>query len=288
MPWIIVSANGEELERRELTDGKSVVIGRSHECDLPVRDILLSRTHCRLEPLGAGGWRVVDLNSKNGTRVGWEGIKSSRALRDGDHLRMGRTRIVFCTGPFEPAPPRPPRTSRIVRPADPHEALTGTVTDFVLMEEEAPAMDHVSMEQRPYPQPKASDHSGATDGTETAAETPGGDVASSFWYRHGDPAATAANATSIVSTPRVTAVALPRMLAKPIYREIPRGALASDTDLSLQADATLVKSDEDVAAPAKPPVTWRTRVVRASAITLGAAAITSIALASIWLLTLGI
>ena len=94
MPWIIVSANGEELERRELTAaGKAVIVGRSPECDLPVRDILLSRTHCRLEPVG-DGWRVVDLNSKNGTRVGWEGVQT-HVLRDGDHLRMGRTRIVF-------------------------------------------------------------------------------------------------------------------------------------------------------------------------------------------------
>ena len=100
MPWIIIYANGEELDRRDLV--APVVIGRSPECDIPVRDILLSRTHCRIERSADGGWKVTDLDSKNGTRLGWQGIKS-HALRDGDHLRMGRTRVLFHTGPFEAA-----------------------------------------------------------------------------------------------------------------------------------------------------------------------------------------
>src|SRR5436190_283987 len=133
MAWIVVTANGDEIERRELSG--PIVVGRSPECDLAVRDILLSRTHCRLEPVGQG-WKVVDLNSKNGTRVGWQGVQA-QMLHDGDHLRMGRTRILFQTGPFEAAPPRAePRPDRLIRPADPHEALTGTVTDFVLLDDE--------------------------------------------------------------------------------------------------------------------------------------------------------
>jgi adenylosuccinate lyase len=44
MPWIIVSANGEEFERREFS-ARAVTLGRSPDCDLAVRDPLLSRTH---------------------------------------------------------------------------------------------------------------------------------------------------------------------------------------------------------------------------------------------------
>src|SRR5258708_5276174 len=119
MPWIIISANGDELERRELSPAAPLIIGRSPECDVVVRDILLSRTHCRLEPVGRA-WRVVDLDSKNGTRVGWQ-VVQAHILRDGDHLRMGRTRIAYYTGAFEPAPYQAPRPERLVRPADPHE-----------------------------------------------------------------------------------------------------------------------------------------------------------------------
>src|SRR5947209_6977680 len=58
MPYITVSASGEELDRRELTDAP-IVIGRAPECQVSVHDILLSRRHCRIEAdaaaRGAGG-----------------------------------------------------------------------------------------------------------------------------------------------------------------------------------------------------------------------------------------
>jgi pSer/pThr/pTyr-binding forkhead associated (FHA) protein len=177
MAWIIVSANGEEIDRRELTT--PVVVGRSSESDLAIRDILLSRAHCRLEPVGHD-WRVVDLNSKNGTRVGWQEV-SSQTLKNGDHLRMGRTRIIFYTTPFEPAPPdRKPRTDRMVRPADPHEALSGTVTDFVLLEEEHlphDRIDHHPQAELPAPKPRPRDPAGYS---EPQGESRSEDHASSF------------------------------------------------------------------------------------------------------------
>jgi len=132
MPYIILTANGEEIDRRELTG--PLVIGRAPDCDLPVRDILMSRRHCRIEPVGAG-WRLMDLGSKNGTRLGWELVKET-PLCDGQLLRAGRTWIAFYADEFVPAPARARRPERVVRPADPIEALTGTVTGFVLADEE--------------------------------------------------------------------------------------------------------------------------------------------------------
>ena len=49
MPWIILHANGEELSRHELV--KPIVIGRATDCDIAIKDIMLSRSHCRLEPV---------------------------------------------------------------------------------------------------------------------------------------------------------------------------------------------------------------------------------------------
>jgi predicted component of type VI protein secretion system len=282
VPWIQISANGEELDRRELF--APVVIGRSSECDIVVRDILLSRTHCRLEPLG-DGWRIVDLNSKNGTRVGWQDVRL-HVLRDGDHLRMGRTRIVYLTGVFEPVKQRSPRADRIVRPADPHEALTGTVTDFVLLDEEFSAETGESYTDHPFPQPRPLD---PVFENETCAPALVDDVASSFWCRQGDESdvatATATGSmmtTVLVASPCLTMRALPRrMSAKPIYREFRRGR-AGETDLSLQADAVSVVDE----TPGMPKRTRRRRFAAVAGMIFAGMLGTGIVVMSIWLLTL--
>jgi pSer/pThr/pTyr-binding forkhead associated (FHA) protein len=282
MAWIIVSANGEELDRRELT-AAPVVLGRSPECDVAIRDILLSRTHCRIEPAGHD-WRVVDLKSKNGTRVGWQQV-TSQVLRDGDHLRMGRTRIVFYTGAFEPAPERKPRTDRIVRPADPHEALSGTVTDFVLIEEHLPQdeIEHRGGEL-PIPQPRPHDEANAEGAT--AAETRSDDLASSFWYREGDASAGTSTANAVAPM-RTVARALPRVPAKAMNR-LPRRAASGETDLSLQVDhepAPVLEAPPYFRAAPQPP-SRRRRLAITIALTLLAAVGTGIVVMSLWLLTL--
>ena len=102
MAFIIVAdSKSQEIDRRELAG--PVIIGRSPECDLPIRDILLSRRHCVLEKIG-DAWVIADLASKNGTRVNGEPIER-HILPDTDVIRIGRTRIAFCEGPFIPAPP---------------------------------------------------------------------------------------------------------------------------------------------------------------------------------------
>jgi predicted component of type VI protein secretion system len=124
MAYVVVYHKDEEIARRKL-DG-AVTIGRSIDCELSVHDILLSRLHCRIEPDGEG-WVVTDLGSKNGTRVGGTPV-FQLPLTDGDVIRMGKTAIRFRTGEFVPAVPR--QSSGLKRPADPFEALAGTVRDF--------------------------------------------------------------------------------------------------------------------------------------------------------------
>ena len=64
MPYIVVHFKGEEVGRWPLEGVLNV--GRSTECDVVVRDILLSRRHCRIQPYRSG-WVAVDDDSKNGT-----------------------------------------------------------------------------------------------------------------------------------------------------------------------------------------------------------------------------
>jgi hypothetical protein len=129
MAYVIFTANGDEVDRRELA--VAVTIGRAQDADIPVRDILLSRKHCRIEPSGEQ-WVVTDLGSKNGTYLGYRQIMRHQ-LRDGDELRIGRTRVTFKAGAFAPAPVGTKRRD-VVRPADPTEALAGTVAGFLLVE----------------------------------------------------------------------------------------------------------------------------------------------------------
>src|SRR5687767_3638766 len=125
MAFIVFSSRGEEIGRRPL-DGEPVVIGRSPECDVAVRDILLSRRHCRLEPQGRG-WVLLDLGSKNGTAVGGRRV-TRQPLSDGDVLEIGKTRVSFHAGAFVPTPSGTPLAKRRRRPADPFEAMASTMT----------------------------------------------------------------------------------------------------------------------------------------------------------------
>ena len=116
MAFIVVADKSQEVDRRELLG--PLVIGRAPECDLPIRDILLSRRHCIIERLGES-WVIADSASKNGTRVNGDLI-TRHVLRDGDVIRIGRTRIAFRGGMYIPAPKGEPRPH--TRPADPIEA----------------------------------------------------------------------------------------------------------------------------------------------------------------------
>jgi pSer/pThr/pTyr-binding forkhead associated (FHA) protein len=72
---------------------KPLLIGRSSDCDLSVRDTRLSRRHICLEP-DRDGWLAVDLNSSNGTYVEGERI-ARRQLEDGDLIEAGPISIIF-------------------------------------------------------------------------------------------------------------------------------------------------------------------------------------------------
>jgi adenylate cyclase len=74
-------------------DSGEVVIGRSPECQIVLRDFGISRTHAKVvaEPSGV---RIYDLNSKNGTQVNDVQIRDA-ALKDGDRILLGKFQITF-------------------------------------------------------------------------------------------------------------------------------------------------------------------------------------------------
>ncbi|HEY8665884.1 MAG TPA: FHA domain-containing protein, partial [Tepidisphaeraceae bacterium] len=189
--------------------------------------------HCRVEPLGTA-WRIVDLQSKNGTRLGWEKI-GRHILREGDTLRIGRTYLTFYAGAFVPAP-QGARKPKMVRPADPHEALTGTVTGFVFVdadvhansEESRQLLDLALAANRPH-----TTSSGFTTQPLTS------DPASSSWD------SIIANASQQKRGMRP----MPRPIPRPHGMPMPERIAAPQDSSSFEADMALQASPQFAATP---------------------------------------
>ena len=86
---ITLSVDGRE---QEITT-RSVVLGRSKECDVQVNDANVSRRHAELRQEGATYW-LVDLDSTNGTELNGRPVKRAK-LSDGDRITLGGTDVVF-------------------------------------------------------------------------------------------------------------------------------------------------------------------------------------------------
>jgi pSer/pThr/pTyr-binding forkhead associated (FHA) protein len=148
MPYIVLAEKDREIDRRELSG--PLVLGRSPDCDVAVRDILLSRHHCAIEPLGSY-WVVADLGSKNGTWLRGHRI-TRHVLAEGEVLKMGKIQLCFRSGAFIPAPPREAKPAG-TRAADPKEALAGTVAGF-RFEDDEKQLDTKVIQNFPRPKPR--------------------------------------------------------------------------------------------------------------------------------------
>ena len=76
-------------------EGERLSIGRQAGNDVDLgHDDEASRTHALLERAGPG-WMVRDLHSTGGTWVNGRRIAEGCALKNGDEIRIGRTRITY-------------------------------------------------------------------------------------------------------------------------------------------------------------------------------------------------
>ncbi len=84
----------------------AVVIGRSEQADVIVADHSVSRRHARVFREG-GAWAVEDLGSRNGTMLNEARLAAPMALKTGDVIRIGDTRLVVGSPGQKTEPPRP-------------------------------------------------------------------------------------------------------------------------------------------------------------------------------------
>jgi Domain of unknown function (DUF1707)/FHA domain len=77
--------------------GTRFTIGRTHECDLRLSDLSVSRRHAELTR-GEDGWMLADLGSHNGTRLnGWL-IREPVPVRAGDRVEFGSAAFIMRDG----------------------------------------------------------------------------------------------------------------------------------------------------------------------------------------------
>lgn len=82
---------------RELVplSGQRVTVGKSSTNTVSLEhDETVSRLHAVLENLGFA-WSIRDLGSRNGTYLNGEKVTAERALRSGDEIRVGKSRLIF-------------------------------------------------------------------------------------------------------------------------------------------------------------------------------------------------
>jgi len=126
---------GETLYRFE---NDRVTIGRAEHNDVAIKDPRASKDHCVVEQFG-GRWKLVDLESHNGTRV--NGTLCNQAwLQHDDSIRIGEAELRFglegsarrtsakVTGPasggaFAATPPPPPSAPPANRTDDDYDDL---------------------------------------------------------------------------------------------------------------------------------------------------------------------
>ena len=73
---------------------QSVTLGRSTEAAVQLAEPLASRVHCEVMPNGESGWKLVDLESANGTMVNGTRV-NQRVLEPGDRIAIGDAEIHF-------------------------------------------------------------------------------------------------------------------------------------------------------------------------------------------------
>lgn len=96
MPVTLETPNRSGHAKRLRVRQMLTLIGRAPDCRLQIRDEGISRYHAVLVRLPDGLW-VVDLASRDGVRVNGARVRWSE-LADGDHLHLGRYRVIVRVG----------------------------------------------------------------------------------------------------------------------------------------------------------------------------------------------
>lgn len=119
----------------KLKPGHTVTVGRSATNRIVLQDEACSRNHCELFHSQAG-WKLRDLNSRNGTKVGSADVTEDYVLNDGDIVVIGQCRMVY-VGDLEKVPDSPVVDDAV------QDAMTAT---YAGLQDEEPAILYRTVE----------------------------------------------------------------------------------------------------------------------------------------------
>lgn len=101
MASIINVTSAERPEHHPLRN-KTVELGRSPECAVQLVHDSVSRHHARLVyDKASNSYTIMDLGSRNGTRVNGEALGEPRTLSDGDAVLLGSVSLRFAEEDFD-------------------------------------------------------------------------------------------------------------------------------------------------------------------------------------------
>jgi hypothetical protein len=101
MGFQLTICEGNEVGRQFDFDQPSVLLGRTHECDVPLYEAGVSRGHARIF-LEGGVWLLEDLGSANGTLVNGRQV-ARHTLEEGDAITIGPVVLTWRPGPLDAA-----------------------------------------------------------------------------------------------------------------------------------------------------------------------------------------
>lgn len=107
--YLIIRHGNRWSDVLKLLPGQTVVVGRSSENQIVVRDERVSRRHAEISHQ-KGGWIVRDLGSRNGTQVDRDPISGEHSLVESETIRVADCEMVFTTnlaGAFSSFAPLP-------------------------------------------------------------------------------------------------------------------------------------------------------------------------------------
>jgi len=90
---VILEGPGMKTGETHSINGQTL-IGRSAECDIVIPDVSVSHQHALVSG-STKGYRLEDLDSKNGTFLNNKKISRPASLQPGDLIKIGKTILEF-------------------------------------------------------------------------------------------------------------------------------------------------------------------------------------------------
>lgn len=97
MAFVTIRIKGAEGYTRSALGKDRMVLGRSSECDLPIKHTSISREHAAFSKEGED-WFIEDLGSSNGSWLNKDKLTGKVKLAEKDIVKCGKARLTFHLG----------------------------------------------------------------------------------------------------------------------------------------------------------------------------------------------